>query len=159
LFLYPGAVLFVLGALGLLLGLMGPPVTTALHLGVHTLLYLAGATILGVQFLIFALLTKWIAVLASLVPEPGWLGRWGAHLTIENGLILGFGAFAVGLFSAAWLTLDWGRSGFGPLDPVESMRFAIPSVTLMAGGMQVGIASFFAGALHFCWQSARGSFS
>jgi hypothetical protein len=55
-----------------------------------------------------------------------------------------------------WLTFDWGRSGFGPLDPVETMRSAIPAVTLMATGMQAAIGSFFAGALHFCWRSARG---
>jgi hypothetical protein len=28
-------------------------------------------------------------------------------------------------------------------------------VTLMVAGMQAGIGSFFAGALHFCWQSDR----
>ncbi|MBE7939433.1 MULTISPECIES: glycosyltransferase family 2 protein [Ramlibacter] len=155
LFLYPGVGLFLAGALGLVLGLAGPAVTQPLHLGIHTLLFLGGATLLGVQFIIFALLTKWLAVLAGLVPQPGWMQRWASQFTLENGLLLGLASFIVGLAWSLWLTVDWVRAGFGPLDPVETMRSAIPAVTLMAAGMQVGIASFFAGALHFCWRSAR----
>jgi hypothetical protein len=94
-------------------------------------------------------------VLAGLVPEPGWMTRWSSSFTIENGLFLGLAAFLAGLTWSLWLTFDWGRSGFGPLDPVETMRSAIPAVTLMAAGMQASIGSFFAGALHFCWRSAR----
>jgi hypothetical protein len=113
--------------------------------------------LLGIQFIMFALLTKWLAVLAGLVPEPRWMQRWASFFTIENGLFLGLGAFISGLAWSLWLTIDWGRSGFGPLNPAETMRSAIPAVTLMAAGMQAGIGAFFAGALHFCWRSARGA--
>ncbi len=155
LFLYPGVVLLLVGLAGLLVGIAYAPDPGQMRLGIHTLLYLGGATILGVQFIMFALLTKWIAVLADLVPEPAWMSRWAASFTIENGLLLGLGTFLAGLFWSVALTLEWGRSGFGPLDPVETMREAIPAVTLMATGMQASIGSFFAGALHFCWRSAR----
>lgn len=151
LFLYPGFALLLIGPVGLALG------TASTYPGIHTLLYLGGATILGVQFVMFALLSKWLAVLADLVPEPDWMARWASSFTIENGLFVGIGAFFGGLFWSLWLTLDWGRGGFGPLDPVETMRSAIPAVTLMATGMQVSIGAFFAGALHFCWRSARQS--
>jgi glycosyltransferase involved in cell wall biosynthesis len=154
LFLYPGVALLVIGLAGLAFGLASPE-SAPIRLGIHTLLYLGGATILGIQFILFALLTKWIAVLADLVAEPAWMTRWGASFTIENGLLLGLTAFLAGLVWSLWLTLDWGRSGFGPLDPLETMRSAIPAVTLMATGMQATIGSFFAGALHFCWRSAR----
>ena len=157
LFLYPGVALLLLGLAGLGVGLTGVGALGPISLGVHTLLYLGGATLLGTQFIIFALLTKWLAVLAGLVPEPAWMRRWASSFTIENGLFLGLGAFIGGLAWSFWLTVDWGRSGFGPLDPAETMRSAIPAVTLMAVGMQAGIGSFFAGALHFCWRSARGA--
>ena len=157
LFLYPGVALLMVGVTGLALGIAYAPGPGPLRLGIHTLLYLGGATILGIQFIMFALLTKWIAVLADLVPEPAWMTRWAGSFTIENGLLLGLGMFLAGLFWSVWLTLDWGRSGFGPLDPVETMRAAIPAVTLMATGMQASIGSFFAGALHFCWRSAQES--
>ena len=149
LFLYPGCALLLTGLAGLAIG------ATSQRPGIHTLLYLGGATILGVQFVMFALLTKWLAVLAELVPEPAWMARWSSSLTIENGLLMGLGAFLCGLFWSLWLTLSWGRAGFGPLEPVETMRSAIPAVTLMAIGIQTSIGAFFAGALHFCWRSAR----
>lgn len=155
LFLYPGIALLLVGIAGLTLGIANAPGPGLLRLGIHTLLYLGGATILGIQFIMFALLTKWIAVLADLVPEPAWMSRWARSFTIENGLLLGLAVFLAGLFWSVSLTLEWGRSGFGPLDPVETMRAAIPAVTLMACGMQVSIGSFFSGALHFCWRSAR----
>jgi glycosyltransferase involved in cell wall biosynthesis len=155
LFLYPGVVLLFAGLSGLALALAGFPAIGALNLGIHTLLYLGGASILGTQFVMFALLTKWIAVLAGVVPEPAWMKRWASSFTVENGLFLGLGAFSAGLSWSFWITFEWGRSGFGPLDPGETMRQAIPAVTLMVVGMQACISSFFAGALHFCWRSAR----
>jgi glycosyltransferase involved in cell wall biosynthesis len=155
LFLYPGVALLLMGLTGLALGLARIPAVGPLPLGIHTLLFLGGASVLGIQFIVFALLTKWIAVLAGLVPEPGWMTRWSSSFTIENGLFLGLGAFLAGLSWSFWITLDWGRSGFGALDPVETMRQVIPAVTLMVAGMQAGIGSFFAGALHFCWRSDR----
>lgn len=157
LFLYPGAALLLIGLLGLALGSAGITAVGPLPLGIHTLLFLGGASVLGIQFIMFALLTKWIAVLAQLVPEPAWMRRWSSSFTIENGLFLGLGAFLVGLAWSFWITFDWGRAGFGPLDPVETMRHVIPAVTLMIAGMQAGIGSFFAGALHFCWRSDRKS--
>jgi glycosyltransferase involved in cell wall biosynthesis len=157
LFLYPGAALLLAGLIGLLLGLAYPQGVGPVYLGIHTMLYLGGATILGVQLILFAVLTKWIAVLANLVPEPPWMKRWAGLFTIENGLVVGITTFLGGLIWSLWLTFDWGRGGFGALDPVDTMRSAIPAVTLMAIGMQASIGSFFAGAVHFCWRSARGA--
>jgi hypothetical protein len=155
LFLYPGAVLLAAGAAGLLLGLAPVQARFRLPIGIHSMLYLGGATILGVQLIVFAVLTKWMAVLARLVPEPAWMRRWAHVFTIENGLILGIAAFIGGLLWSLQLTFAWGRTGFGPLDPVEVMRAAIPAVTLMAIGMQVAMAALFAGAVHSSWASAR----
>jgi hypothetical protein len=157
LFLYPGAALLLVGLTGLALGIADPAAVGTLHLGIHTLLYLGGATVLGIQFIVFALLTKWVAVLAGLAPQPRWMSRWASSFTIENGLFLGLAMFLAGLGWSLWLTVGWGRSGFGPLDPVETMRSAIPAVTLMVAGTQSAMGSFFAGALHFCWRSARGT--
>jgi glycosyltransferase involved in cell wall biosynthesis len=150
LFLYPGGLLLLAGLGGLLLGTAGWP-----HVGIHSLLYAGGATILGLQMVQFAVLTKWLAVLAGLVAEPAWMKRWARAFTIENGLLIGFAAFALGLGGSLWLTVDWGRAGFGALDPLETMRAAIPAVTLMAVGMQMGMGSLFAGALHASWSSGR----
>jgi glycosyltransferase involved in cell wall biosynthesis len=154
LFLYPGVFLLLTGSVGLGLDLASLFGLIAPFLGVHSLLYMGAATILGVQLLQFAVLTKWIAVLGGIVREPPWMRRWAAHLTVEKGLALGFVLLAAGVAWAVWLTIDWGRAGFGPLDPAQTMRSAIPSVTLMVVGMQVAMGAMFAGAVHFGWRSA-----
>jgi glycosyltransferase involved in cell wall biosynthesis len=155
LFLYPGMALLSVGALGLLLGLPGMPMTAWPHLGVHSLLYMGAATILGMQLLVFALLTKWLAVLAGMVVEPRWMSSLSSLFSVEVGLLLGFGVFIGGLLWSLAITLNWGRAGFGPLDPVETMRSVIPAVTLMAVGTQTAMGSAFGGALLSSWRSRR----
>ena len=155
LFLYPGVALILVGLAGLLLGFPAIAALVPVSVGIHSMLYMAAATILGTQLIVFAVLTKWVAVLAGLVPEPPWMKRWASSFTLENGLLAGLALFASGLAWSLWLTLDWGRTGFGPLDPVETMRSVIPAVTLMVVGMQAVMAAFFAGAVHFGWRSAR----
>jgi glycosyltransferase involved in cell wall biosynthesis len=153
LFFYPGVLLLLLGVAGLALGMAAAGGGVAP--GIHSMLFLGGSTILGVQFLEFALLTKWIAVLSGVVQAPAWMERWGRQFTVERGLLIGLTLFLAGITWSAQITFAWGRGGFGPLDPVETMREAIPAVTLMAVGMQIGLGSFFAGALQFGWQSTR----
>jgi hypothetical protein len=155
LFLYPGIALLSVGTLGLLLGLPGMPEIAWPHLGVHSLLFMAAATILGMQLLVFALLTKWLAVLAGMVGAPRWLSRMESVFSLEAGLLVGFGVFVGGLLWSLAITLEWGRAGFGPLDPVETMRSVIPAVTLMAVGTQTAMGSAFAGALLSSWRSRR----
>lgn len=152
LFLYPGIALGLLGVGGLLAGYLG---AQAVPFGIHSMLYLGAATIIGVQLIVFALLTKWLAVLARFVPEPAWMSRWSGSFSLEKGLIAGALLLLAGLGWSIGLTVDWGRTGFGPLNPVETMRSVIPAVTLMAVGSQVAMASLFAGALLSSWRSAR----
>lgn len=153
LFLYPGALLVVVGLLGFI-GLMnGPLEVIAFTLGIHSLMYMAGATILGLQLIQMALLIKWLGALSEIVAKPQWLIRWPSWLTIEGGVLAGAGLFLAGLYWSAQLLLDWRNSGFGALNPVQSMRSVIPAVTLMIIGVQTAAGAFFAGALHFCWSS------
>jgi hypothetical protein len=105
---------------------------------------------------LFALLTKWLAVLAGFVSAPVWMHSWARAFSLERGLLLGMLLFVCGLVWSLWLTVDWGRAGFGPLDPLETMRSVIPAATLMAVGMQAAMCSLFAGALQALWRSGRG---
>jgi glycosyltransferase involved in cell wall biosynthesis len=152
LFLYPGLALFGVGVLGMAAGLAN---AAPIYIGIHSMLFLAAAIILGVQLVVFAVLTKWLAVLAGFVAEPLWMVRWARWFSLENGLLLGLALLLGGLVWSLGLTLNWGRGGFGPLDPVETMRSVIPAVTLMAVGSQSAMGSLFAGALLSSWRSAR----
>lgn len=149
LFLYPGVALMLLGLCGFLLGAAGQV------LGVHSLLYMAAATVLGAQLIQLALLTKWVGIVSGVVPPQRWLARLSPFLKIEHGLLAGLLFMLVGLAVSAGLTIGWGAAGFGALEPEQTMRVAIPAVTLMILGAQVAAGSLFAGALNFNWTSAE----
>ena len=149
LFLYPGLLLMLLGLAGFAFGALGRV------LGVHSLLYMAAATVLGGQLIQLALLTKWIGIVSGVVPSQRWLARLSPFLRIENGLVAGLLFMLLGLAVSVGLTLDWGATGFGALEPEQTMRVAIPAVTLMILGAQVAAGSLFAGALNFNWTSAE----
>jgi hypothetical protein len=152
LFLYPGLALTVLGLAGFAVGAQG---AGQLQLGIHSLLYMAAATVLGAQLVQLALLTKWMGIMSGVVPPQRWLSRLSPYLKLENGLLAGMLLVLVGLAGSAWLTWDWGTAGFGALDPTQTMRVAIPAVTLMILGAQVAAGSLFAGALNYSWASSE----
>ncbi len=154
LFLYPGFALLLLGLLGFGALQFGPVNLVSLGLDIHSLLYMAASTVLGVQLIQLALLTKWMGVLSGIVPVPRWLARWPAFMNIEAGLIFGGALFLLGLLWSLRLVYDWGSTGFGALEPRDAMRAVIPSVTLMILGVQASAGALFAGALHFCWRSS-----
>lgn len=153
LFLYPGLALLLVGLLGFALLLHGPLNLVTVGLDIHSLLYMAAATVLGAQMVQLAVLTKWMGVLSGVVPPQRWLLRWAPYLKIETGLILGVVLVALGLAWSVELVLEWRNAGFGAMDPSRTMRGAIPAVTLMILGVQAATAALFAGALHFCWLS------
>jgi glycosyltransferase involved in cell wall biosynthesis len=155
LFLYPGVALFLVGCAGLVCGLPSVAPLLRFPIGMHSLLYMAASTILGFQLVLFALLTKWLALLAGMVPEPPWLARWAPVLHMEVGLVLGAILFLCGLGWSLWFTAGWTVAGFGALDPVHTMPLVIPAVTLMAVGSQAAMGALFAGALLSSWRSRR----
>jgi glycosyltransferase involved in cell wall biosynthesis len=153
LFLYPGAVLLLAGVLGLVLISRGTVRIASLGLDIHSLLYMAAATVLGAQMLALALLTKWLATLAGIVEEPRWVALARRYASVEVALVASLAAVACGLFASAQLVLEWGGAGFGALEPSQMMRQAIPAVTLIIVGAQAGTASLFAAALDASWRS------
>jgi hypothetical protein len=60
-----------------------------------------------------------------------------------------------GFVLCALLTLQWGRSGFGALNPETAMRQIIPGVALMLAGTQSVLASIFFAALRSAFDSSR----
>jgi glycosyltransferase involved in cell wall biosynthesis len=157
LFLYPGAAMLVLGLLGFLALTPGGVRLIPLNLGIHSLLYMGGAIVLGMQLVQLSLLTKWVGVMSGVVPEPQWLRRSQPYLSMEMGLLGGVGLLVAGFFWSLAIVYDWGSMGFGALDPTHVMRAVIPAVTLMIVGMQAAAGSFFAGALKMCWPNTAGN--
>src|SRR6185503_19182704 len=69
LFLYPGLLLMLVGAVVSGWLLVGPRVVDGITLDVHTFLYAAMAIVIGYQTVIFAIFTKVFAITEGLLPE------------------------------------------------------------------------------------------
>jgi glycosyltransferase involved in cell wall biosynthesis len=147
LFLYPGlALLFVGVALqagllhgGLRLGSIG--------LGVHTMLYSAAMSIIGVQMVWFAVLTKVYGIRVGLLPQDARIEQTLRALTLERGIAIGCALLIGGIALSAGALHSWADANYGALNPLEVMRTAIPSVSMMIMGMEFVVASFFLGML------------
>ncbi|MDF1485194.1 glycosyltransferase family 2 protein [Ramlibacter sp. H39-3-26] len=151
LFLYPGLMLFAIGIIGFAALLHGPINLPVVGLDIHSLLYMAAATILGAQMIQFAALAKWMEALSGMSPMPKGLIFLRPYLKMEYGLVAGLVLVLVGLIWSVNLLLAWRDSGFGAMDPAHTMRVAIPAVTLMILGVQAAITALFAAALHYFW--------
>ena len=149
LFLYPGLVLMIAGALvgGRLL--VGAFSVGAVSFDVHTLVYAAAALIVGFQAVTFAVFTKVFAISEGLLPDDPRLGRLFRFVTLETGLVIGFALLVIGLGCAIWALRVWSDAGFGSLADASptTLRLAIVSATALALGAETMFASFFLSVL------------
>ena len=147
LFLYPGALLMLIGLITGVWLLPGPRSIGSVTFDVHTLLYSAAAIIIGFQAINFAVFTKIFAVSEKLLPEDPRLNRMFRYITLETGLIVGGGLVLLGLVSSFYALGVWGVRSFGPLDPTENLRIIIPAVTSLTLGCEIVLSSFFLSVL------------
>ncbi|TMC76230.1 MAG: glycosyltransferase family 2 protein [Chloroflexi bacterium] len=144
LFLYPGAALMLVGALVGLWLLPGTQVAGGVGFDVHTLIYAAGAVILGFQAVAFALFTKIFAISEGLLPEDPRLNRLFRYITLEWGLVSGAVLLIVGVGAGIAAVRLWQEASFGALDQTgRTLRIVIVSVTALALGLEMILASFF----------------
>ena len=145
LMLYPGACLIGIGAAAELAILRGPVIMDGVGFDIHTMLYAAGATVLGVQLVLFSLLARTIGVLKNVLPMSPPLASFLSIFTLERGILLGAALGLAGLGLAIYSVGSWAHAGLAALDPATMMRVAIPSVTLMLAGAEIIFASFLLG--------------
>jgi glycosyltransferase involved in cell wall biosynthesis len=148
LFLYPGALLMIVGALFLLWLLPGERAIGSVRLDVHTLVYAAAAVVLGYQAVIFAVFTKTFAISEGLLPEDPRLTRLYRYVTLETGIVAGIALVIVGLVLAATAIGIWQTQDFGPIvDVPRTLRVVIVSSLAITLGVQTFFASFFLSVL------------
>jgi glycosyltransferase involved in cell wall biosynthesis len=143
LFLYPGALLMLLGLIISLWLLPGPKII----FDVNTLLYAATAILVGFQAVTFAVFTKIFAISEGLLREDLRLNRVFRYINLEVGLIVGSILLLVGIAGSIFAFGLWGENVFGPLDASKTLRIVIPSVTSLALGFQMILSSFFLSVL------------
>jgi glycosyltransferase involved in cell wall biosynthesis len=145
LMLYPGACLIGAGMAAELAILHGPVVIGGVGFDIHTMLYAAGATVLGVQLVLFSLVARTIGVLKNLLPMTASLERFLRLFTLERGILFGASLCSTGFALAVYSVASWAHARLAAIDPVTMMRVAIPSVTLMLAGAEIVFASFLLG--------------
>jgi hypothetical protein len=143
LFLFPGALLMLLGLLTMLWLLPVPRVVAGVTFDVHTLLYAAAAIIIGFQAILFAVFTKVFAISEGLLPPDKRLDSLFRYVTLESGLIIASLLILAGLAGTAYAYWFWDQLSFGNLDPARTMRIVIPAVTALTVGCQTLFSSFF----------------
>jgi glycosyltransferase involved in cell wall biosynthesis len=147
LFLYPGALLLVLGTAVSVWLLPGPRKVGAITFDIHTLLFAAIAILIGFQSINFAAFSKIFAIREGLLPEDPRLNRIFRYVTLELGLLVGVLLVLAG--ASAWVfgLSYWGSHQFGPLDPVKTFRIVIPGMVGITLGFQIILSSFFLSVL------------
>jgi hypothetical protein len=147
LFLYPGAILMLLGLASMLWLLPGPRRVGPIGLDVHTLVYSAAAIVCGFQAVAFAVFAKIFAINARLLPEDARIQRFASVLSVEVGMTAGLVVFLAGVAAGAYAVGMWGRESFGALSIETSMRIVAPSATALILGLQLIFSSLFLGVL------------
>ena len=147
LFLYPGLLLMLAGAAGMVGLWCGDIVIGHVHFGVHTMLYAAMTILAGYQSVLFSVFSKIFAISAGLLPEDRRLTRLFRFVTLESGLICGvlMLLFSGILTSAAVST--WSANSWGALDPAKMLRLVIPAALAFVFGCQTVFSSFFLSVL------------
>ncbi len=142
LFLLPGAILLLLGAIGYSVALPGVQ-ALGVTFDAHTLLFASMFILCGYQAILFAILTKTFAISEKLMPEDARLTRLFRLLDLERTLLISAAAFSFGLVLLIASILQWSNADFGRLDYAQTMRLVIPGSTLVALSFQTVFSGFF----------------
>ena len=148
LFLYPGALLMLVGALVSVWLLPGAQHAGNVSFDVHTMIYAAIAMIVGYQAVVFALFTKTFAITEGLLPPDPRLDRLYRYVTLETGLVVGSAILVAGIIGSLYAVSLWQARAFGPIDQTAlTLRVVIVSGTAIAIGLETILASFFLSVL------------
>ena len=139
LYFVPGLVLLALGAVGAVALATGPVTVLGRTWQIHTLFACIAAVLLGAQIVQLGIFARAFAA-AHLGETDRLIERAYGRLSLEHGLLLGFGLLAVGAVTVSVIFVGWALDGFGALSHEYTTAIGF---TLIALGTQVILGSFF----------------
>jgi len=102
----------------------------------HSLLFAEAGIVLGCLGLSFGLLIRMVAIREGLLNGNALLEKLRTSPTLELGSGAGVALMLAGLVHGVWLLAQWGRKGFGPLQPLELLRAtSLSTLLLVLGGI------------------------
>lgn len=147
LFVYPGLVAFILGALAVGILAFGGIQIGGVGFDVTTMVYASALCVIGYQSLMFFWLTKLFATAEQFLPASDRYRSIVAKWSAERGLLVGLALFVLGIVIGIVQVVRWSGVDFGPLAATEVVRVAIPSALGIMLGFQTILMSFFSGVL------------
>jgi Glycosyl transferase family 2 len=149
LFRVPSVCLAGLGLALMILVTPGPFFVGGVGLDVHTMLLGSLFVVLGHQGLWLWAFAQEYATRTGVLP-PHRLAPWFARtFTLERGLVVGGGLFAVGLALNLWLVFHWMGTGLGTLNVSSTLRPTLWGFTTLIAGAQIVFGSFFLSLMKF----------
>jgi hypothetical protein len=143
----PGLILTALGLVGMIVLLPGPVEVGSVELDIHALVYSHLALVIGAQTVLLAVFARVYAGAIGILPTTPRGAAGLDRFKLEHGLIVGLVLVIAGVIGSIAAVAQWGSASFDGLDPSETMRIVIPSVTAVALGAELIIASFVVGVL------------
>ena len=147
LFLVPGMVLGVAGAVASAILAFGPLRFGSVEFNAGTLEVTSMCVIIGGQLVGFAFYTKIFAIGEGLLPQDPKLSNVFRFFSLEKGISAGLAILLMGAGLLLHGVFIWKRAGYGVLPYDENMRRLIPAVTLIVAGIQIIFGSFFMSVL------------
>jgi glycosyltransferase involved in cell wall biosynthesis len=137
LFIFPGAVMAVFGAVVELivvtrLGVFGR------EWDIHALIGGALLAIVGTQIVALGICARAYGTY-FMGERDAWFNRMRARFRLEHGLMIGGAIILAGLILGAFIVVDWISHGFGRL---SEERLAVLAATLIVVGIQIFFSSF-----------------
>jgi glycosyltransferase involved in cell wall biosynthesis len=147
LFVIPGLILFGLSLIAYAALLIGPIQLHGVSFDVHTLFFAGTGMVLGYLAFCFGLIVQTFGIREGLLPQHETLERLLSSPVLEIGGVTGIALMMGGLVPGLIALLNWGATGFGPLQPGELLRqVSMSTVLIMLGGITL-MASLISGFL------------
>lgn len=147
LFLYPGLAMALTGLAATIWLLPAPRMVGGITLDIHTLLYSSALLLIGVESILFWIFAKIHGVRERIVPLDPWFEDIISIVTVERGLIVSALLLIAGIGLGVIALGSWTVGHYGPLSASETMRYVIPSTTLILLASQTFFGVFFLSVL------------
>jgi len=141
LLLYPGVLLFLVGAVFFVRLMFAPIKLGGIHFDLNTLDISGFVVLFGYQMILLACFVRIFAYTRGFLPPNHFLSHAFGFFTLEKGLLAGLAAMLGGIALIGITLADWASSGFGNLDPLASTRPVIAGRTLISIGLQTFLFS------------------
>lgn len=147
LFFYPGLFTTMLGLLATGVLMVGPVAVGGKGFDVGTMMYTIALTVIGYQAVLLAVLSNVYAQAEGFLPRTPRFHAFQQRLSMENGILIGFGIFMLGLVLSVLSVFQWRSASFGGLDATDSVRAAAPAMLGLMLGSQTILGGLFVSLL------------